>query len=124
MPPLLWCCFSSLLRKKLLGDTLNMLPVSLSSPQLFFDSQVPFFELDVALIFLLGGNLCCPFLIPYCLSLIAYCAFFIALSLSLSKSVSVGLSIAYLRADSCPLQSPGISVYPTRYKPVRALAKF
>jgi hypothetical protein len=45
--------------------------------------------------------LCCPFLIPYCLSL-----------------------IAYLRADSCPLQSPGISVYPTRYKPVRALAKF
>lgn len=64
--------------------------------------------------------------IPYPLLPVAYrlLRFFIALSLSLSKSVSVGLSIAYLRADSCPLQSPGISVYPTRYKPVRALAKF
>ena len=46
-------------------------PVFLSSPQLFFDFQIPFFELDVALIFLLDGSLCYPFLIAYSLSPIA-----------------------------------------------------
>ena len=70
------------------------------------------------------------FLVAICvahsLSPVAYrlLRFFIALSLSLSKSESMGLSLAYLRADSCPLSIPGISVYPTRYKPVRALARF
>ena len=60
------------------------------------------------------------FLVAICvahsLSPVAYrlLRFFIALSLSLSKSESMGLSLAYLRADSCPLSIPGISVYPTR----------
>lgn len=119
MPTLYGAAFLSFCEKNFQALHWVCPPVSLSSPQLFFDFQIPFFELDVALIFLLDGSLCYPFLIAYSLS-----RFFIALSLSLSKSVSMGLSIAYLRADSCPLQSPGISVYPTRCKPVRALAKF
>lgn len=51
--------------------------------------------------------MCCPFLIASRLSPIAYrlLRFFIALSLSLYKSVSMGLSIACMRADSCPLHS-------------------
>jgi hypothetical protein len=75
----------------------------------------------MSLLFFLLVAIC----VAHSLSPVAYrlLRFFIALSLSLSKSVSVGLSIAYLRADSCALSIPGISVYSTRYKPVRALAR-
>ena len=45
------------------------------------------------------------------LTLIAYRSFFIVLSLILSESVSLGLSINYLRAYSCPLQSTYVSHY-------------
>ena len=52
------------------------------------------------------------FLVAICVAhsflLLAYrlLRFFIAFSLNLSKSVSLGLSVAYLRADSCPLSIP------------------
>ena len=94
-------CFSLLLRKKPL-QYIEYDPYLCFSPQYFL---VPgfLFELDVALIFLLGRYLSCPFLL-----LLAYrlLRFFIAFSLNLPKSVSLGLSVGYLRADSCPLSIP------------------
>ena len=85
--------------EKPLGNILNIPPVSLYSPQSFFDSRLPFLSL-LSLLFLFLVAIC----VAHSFLLIVYrlLRFLIALSLNLSKSVSLGLSNAYLRADSCP----------------------
>lgn len=103
----IWCCFFYPSAEKLLGNTLNVSFVFLSLPQSFFNSQLPFLSLMLLLF---------SFLVAICVGLSFFfppIALFHRYSPSLSKKVSIGLSVDYLRVDSFPLSIPWCLGFPS-----------